>query len=376
MPLTAYRPLRLTAVLVALLSPTGVSGQEPSDVSESLYFPSPAAWKTVDPSIAGWDEAGLNDALDFAMSRKSAGVVVLYRGRMLAERYQAVTSPARRYLGVLHGKDDAGHVIEDVASVQKSVASVLVGIAQQKGLLKITDPVHEHLGTGWSNATLEQESRITIQHLITMSSGLDSGLRFVAPPGVRWRYNTEAYCLSLKATAAAAKLTPNELTKAWLTKPIGMSSSRWIKRRLPPNSPPETNPFGFVTTARDLARFGLLMLARGQWGESAVLSDHKYLADSLSTSQQMNPSYGYLWWLNGKASAVRGDRPVAGPLNRNAPNDLVAALGALGRKCYVVPSLNLVVTRLGDTPDTAESRFDPEFWRRLMKAAPTSGASE
>jgi hypothetical protein len=46
---------------------------------------------------------------------------------------------------------------------------------------------------------------------------------------------------------------------------------------------------------------------------------------------------------------------------------LVVASGALGRKLWVVPSLDLVVTRLGDTPGP---RFDNQFWTRLMAAAP------
>lgn len=336
-----------------------------------LYFPDATEWETIEPDAAGWDGQALDKALDFAMSRKSSGVVVLYGGRILAERYQAVSDPSRRYLGVLRGKDEAGHAIEDVASVQKSVACVLVGIAQEKGLLKINDPVHKHLGTGWSNASTEQESLITIQHLISMSSGLDNRLRYVAPPGTKWRYNTEAYCLSLKAAAKAAGLSPNELTSRWLTRPIGMADSRWVMRKLPATAPPETNPFGFATSARDLARLGLLMQARGRWEETVVLADQNYLIDSFSTSQQMNPAYGYLWWLNGKKFALRGNLRVSGPLNRHAPADLAAALGALGRKCYIVPSLNLVVTRLGDSPEPARPAFDAEFWRLLMKAVPS-----
>ena len=50
-----------------------------------------------------------------------------------------------------------------------------------------------------------------------------------------------------------------------------------------------------------------------------------------------------------------------------APDDLVAAQGALGRKLYIVPSLDLIVTRLGDRPETA---FNAELWRRVMAASP------
>ena len=84
----------------------------------------------------------------------------------------------------------------------------------------------------------------------------------------------------------------------------------------------------------------------------------------------MNPSYGYLWWLNGKRATVRGIRRVRGQLLQTGPSDMFMALGALGRKCYVVPSLELVVVRLGDLPEiSGKPRFDQEFWRLLMLAA-------
>jgi CubicO group peptidase (beta-lactamase class C family) len=348
------------------------AGTHPAEAN-TLYFPTVDQWDTVEPSSVGWKSSELNAAVEFAMTRRSSGVVILHGGRILTERYQKPRVPSLRYRGMLHGKGRDRRAIEDVASVQKSVASILVGIAQEKGLVRIGDPVDKHLGTGWSHAPPAQEKQITIKHLISMSTGLSDGLRYVNPPGTKWRYNTNAYCLSVAAIAAASKMTPNELTKAWLTDRVGMKDSRWIERRLAKASIPETNRLGFATTARDLARFGLLVLGGGRWANELVLSDQKYLSAWLGPSQKMNPAYGYLWWLNGQQSAIRGGRLVPGPLNRQAPNDLVAALGALGRKCYVVPSLNLVVTRLGDNPEVDQlPKFDIEFWRLLMKAAPNA----
>lgn len=341
--------------------------------TDGLYFPTADKWETVEPTSVGWKKAELRKAVDFAMSRRSSGVVILHRGRILSERYQTPSTRSLRYRGMLHGKGRDGRVIEDVASVQKSVASILVGIAHEKGLVRLDDPVDKYLGAGWSHASPAQEKQITIKHLISMSTGLSDGLQYVDPPGMKWRYNTNAYCLCVTAVAAASKMAPNELTKAWLTDRVGMKDSRWIERRLAKASIPETNQLGFATTARDLARFGLLVLGRGQWGNEAVLSDQKYLSAALSPSQKMNPAYGYLWWLNGQNATLPGQRRLRGPLNAEAPSDLVAALGALGRKCYVVPSLGVVVTRLGDNPEVVgKTKFDVEFWSLLMKAAPQS----
>ncbi len=335
-----------------------------------LYFPSNAAWESV-PDTSSIDLAAVEAAIDFAMERKSSGVVILLNGRILAERHQPVEAPSLGYQRLTVGRTKVGHVIEDVASCQKSITSVLVGMAQQKELLKLDDPVHVHLGEGWSAASSDREAQITIRHLISMTSGLNERLQFVAPAGAKWAYNTNAYSRSLTAVARAAKLTPNELTRLWLTQPLGMVDSKWVERRLSGKANIAANRLGFATSARDLARFGLFMLAEGRWNNQPLLSDSEYLNASTSPSQELNPSYGYLWWLNGQEFVLRGNRRVKGSLIPTAPKSLFAAQGALGRKCYVVPTAQLVVVRLGDSPDQAgEKRFDEEFWRLLRKAAP------
>ncbi len=342
----------------------------PMALATELYFPADD-WDTVEPRAVGWDPDKLVAAMDLAMSRKSSGVVILHRGRIMAEKYQDVRPKSFRYRGMCHGRDSSGRVVEDAASVQKSVVSFLVGVAQEKGLVKIGDPVHHHLGVGWSKAEPKQEAAITIRHLITMSSGLNEKLEFVAQPGTKWKYNTTAYSRSLLAIVAASGKSPNELTGEWLTDPVGMTDSRWVERRWAKNGNVAANRYGFTTTARDLSRFGLLILAKGKWNDEILLADQEYLQASLSPSQKLNRSYGYLWWLNGQESGVRVVRRVEGPLIPAAPRDLFAALGALGRKCYVAPSLGLVVTRLGDSPEViGKPRFDNEFWRLLMEAAP------
>jgi CubicO group peptidase (beta-lactamase class C family) len=334
----------------------------------SLYFPAKDEWETVSPKSLGLNTAALDTALDFAMERKSSSVIILHRGRILAERHRNIASPSRRYQAMLHGKTSLSHVIEDVASCQKSVTSVLVGIAQQKGLLSLSDPVHKHLGAGWSLATPEQESAITLRHLITMTSGLSVRLKYVAPAGTKWAYNTTAYSRSLTVVTNATNMTANDVTREWLTGPLGMDDSSWVDRRLPADSPIVANRFGFATSARDLARFGLMMLANGNWHGETILSDQKFLKAATSPSQELNPSYGYLWWLNGKKFALRGTRRAAGSLVPTAPKDLFSAQGALGRRCSVSPSRQLVMVRIGDSPDrTGEPKFDQEFWRLLMK---------
>jgi CubicO group peptidase (beta-lactamase class C family) len=165
----------------------------------------------------------------------------------------------------------------------------------------------------------------------------------------------------------------NQLFRAQLFDRIGMRSASWRLNI-------DTGEPGFVLscTARDMARFGLLVQAGGRWGSDVVLADTAFLAASLSSSSSHNPSYGLLWWLNGKAShRVPGPYAlptVPGPLVPSGPSDLVAALGKGDKKIYVSRALELVVVRHGEEADVrggnplAVSAFDEQFWQRLRPA--------
>ena len=82
------------------------------------------------------------------------------------------------------------------------------------------------------------------------------------------------------------------------------------------------------------------------------------------TPLAQNPDYGYLWWLYSRRAAAVPD----------LPRDLVAALGALDQRIYIVPSVEFVVTRQGigaEAPDGTSSPFDRELLRRLVAARTT-----
>lgn len=75
-----------------------------------------------------------------------SAVVILHNGRILAEQYWQLENPPRSYANVVTGTDYAGRVIEDVASAQKSVVAILVGIAQQRAYLNNEHRVSAQLG--------------------------------------------------------------------------------------------------------------------------------------------------------------------------------------------------------------------------------------
>ena len=327
------------------------------DTVAGLYFPEPQEpWETVDAQHAGWDETKIEALVEWAGTRGSTSILILWQGRILAEKHwgDGQTAPTRRYQRMFVKLNEHQQAIEDVASVQKSIVSILVGIAVHKKLLRIEDPVSKHLAVGWSKATSSQESKIRVKHLLSMTSGLTDDLHFQASPGKRWAYNTAAYAVVRDCLVAASGLSVHELTQQWLMDPIGMKESRWIPRA---KSITALNAFGFASSARDLARVGLLMQAEGKWAGKKVVHNDAFRRASLSASQKMRPNYGYLWWLN---------KPVRLPA---APPDTYSANGALGRRIFVSPSEGLVVVRLGDEPKTVGTAgFDRELWQRLMAA--------
>ncbi|HJN48875.1 MAG: FG-GAP-like repeat-containing protein [Pseudomonadales bacterium] len=341
-------------LLIVCSSMVLAHGAEKDDV----YFPDDS-WQRVAPASVGWDEALLATALSYAKERDSSSVVILHRGRILAEGHWPVNGP--RYRRLVTGVDAAGHVIEDVASMQKSIVSFLVGVAVAEDMIALNGSVSSYLGPGWSKAEAEQEQLITVRHLLSMTSGLGTDHTFQSAPGTSWQYNTRVYSRLVAVLEKVSQRVVTELTTDWLTGKIGMNDSRWGERAwVGPEM--DANRIGFQTSARDLARFGLLMLAGGAWN-GQMLTHAGYMAEMIQPSQSLNPSYGYLWWLNGQPAGASDQQGLV----PSAPGDMFAAQGALGRKLYVVPSVELVVARIGNNPGRD---FNREFWRRLMAASP------
>ena len=349
--------------------------REPT-VSQEIYFPpTDSNWETISPEDAGWDPERLQNVLDYAGGQRSSGVVVAYKGRIMAEQYWNLTPDSKTaYSAMKFGTDAAGHSIEDVASIQKSVAAVLAVMGREHGLLDLDVPASQYLSEGWSKAKPEDEAAITVRHLMAMASGLNEQLEFEAPAGTKWNYNTRAYTRVYEIVSHVAGTELNATTREWLTSRIGMNDSRWVNRPVPPGRKSPDNLLGFATTARDLARLGILVLAEGKWGPQQIVKKES-LDELFAVAQEMNPSYRLLWGANGTTMHMRphNSKVFDGPLFPSAPPDLLAAMGSLGRKLYIVPSLGLVVTRLGDQyPD---KRFDHTIWTKLMQAAPDARTS-
>ena len=316
------------------------------------YWPGAGDWATVSPEAAGFDPVRLTGALDAIMARKSVSTLVLRGGRMVAERY-AAGWPADR--------------AREVASVGKSMTSVLVGMAIDDGKIKGVDQPAADFIPQWRGTPKE---KILIRHLLSMTSGLhETGLsaRGVAgdqfalnaaapitdPPGARWFYNTPVYHLLVHIVARATGERFEDYAQRKLIGPLGMSGTTWLTNTGKGATGPVTNYYTALCTARDLARLGLFAQRGGQWAGKRLVNA-SYWKASISPSQTVNPAYGYLWWVNAAPGfpAVAFEAPAGKPGLRFAgsPPDTFAALGAGGQVCIVSPSLDLVVVRQGDNP--------------------------
>lgn len=343
-----------TLMLFIIFPGMSMALDQPSTSSQTLndtaYFPAinSADWQEVKPEQVGWDTAQLNSAMDYALTEKTKGLLILLNGRILFEGY------AKRW----HKNKSAR-----IFSATKSMLSVLIAIAQQQQLLHINDPVSKHLGKGWSEAKPNQESKILIKHLLAMTSGLTKKLSYQHPAGKVWFYNNEAYYLLFKVLEKASGESRTEFSSQYLFEPIGMNHTKY--------------PLGNISvrvsaSTRDMGRFGLLMLNRGNWDGSPMLLDQNLLSQMLAPQQQHNPSYGLLWWLNsGKSFQFPGsDHQFQGKILPHLPDDTFMALGHGSKIILMVPSLKLVIARQGKP--TKNKSFMRVLTEKIISAAPAN----
>ncbi|HLZ76669.1 serine hydrolase domain-containing protein [Phenylobacterium sp.] len=319
------------------------------------------------PLAAAAQSGAMQAVLDYVQSQKTTGFLIVRDRKTLVEKNWPLpaTAEADKFRAdFTYGTARDGALLEDVASQQKSFVSVLLGVAIDKGLLDVTRPVSAYIGPGWSKASPDQEAAIRVIDVMTMSSGLTEGFAYQAPAGTMFFYNTPVYAVTKRVVAACAKQPLETLTRGWLTEPAGMAETAWRQR--PAAFANVGNPTGLVTTPRDTARFGQVVLDGGKAADGKRIVSEASLKAMFARSAT-NPAYGRFWWLNGSDYTARpGGARTPGPLIPAAPSDLVAALGAMDRKLHVVPSQKLIVVRMGQA--TPDRDFDQQLWLRLGKA--------
>ena len=327
----------------------------PDTTEETMYFPptGSSTWESKSISSLGWNTAAVQPLKDYLQQKNTKSFMILVNGRIVMEEY---------FNG--HTKDDTWQW----NSAGKTLVGTITGIAQQEGLLQINNKVSDYIGTGWTSAPINKENLITNRHLLTMTSGLNdannlvipSNLTYIADAGTRWSYHNVFQKL-MDVAAAASSQSYDTYFNNKLRDRTGMDGfwNNGIIFKI------------YHSTTRSMARFGLLALNKGKWNNEQIINP-AFFEESINTSQSINPSYGYFWWLNGKSSAMLpGSQTVyPGTLIPNAPAEMYAAMGAEDQRIYVVPSKKMVVIRMGNASDPqnpvfALSGFDNALWEKI-----------
>lgn len=321
---------------------------------ETMYFPpiGSSNWETKSVASLGWNQSQVQPLLDYLAVKNTKSFMVLHNGKIVMEYYFNGHSASEFWYW---------------ASAGKTLTATVTGIAEFEGFLNINNKVSDYIGTGWTSIPLAKENLITNKHLLTMTSGLNdalgddvspTNLQYVADAGTRWAYHN-VYVKLQDVVAQATNQTWNNYFNTKLRNKIGMSGF-WL---------PLNGLSVYRSDTRSMARFGLLALNNGKWKNNQIVPIN-YMQNATTTSQNSNLAYGYLWWLNGKASyrLPQTQFQFNGNIIPAAPDDMFCALGKNDQKIYVVPSRKLVIVRMGDAADAvnmALSDFDEVLWEKI-----------
>ncbi len=347
------------AIIVLLLQACSKEKEE-----TTMYFPPIGSdiWETITPASLGWNTSEIPGLLTLLENNKTRAFIVLKDGKIVIEEY--------------FGKNLAATLPFDKktlwywASAGKTLTAFTVGKAQEDGYLKITDKTSDYLGAGWTSLPAEKESLINIRHQLTMTTGLDDGvadnhsflkqdLIYKKDAGTRWAYHNAPYTLLESVVKNASKRNFDTYFNSVLRDKIGMDGT-WIWT---------DNDHVFYSTPRSMARCGLLMLNKGKWESDAIMSDTEYFNEMINTSQSINKSYGFLFWLNGKESfmAPESQMVIPGSISPNGPADMYSGMGKYGQYVSIIPSKNIVLIRMGEDPTSVPVPFLflDDIWEKL-----------
>jgi CubicO group peptidase (beta-lactamase class C family) len=286
-----------------------------------------------------------------ASSANVHAILVARGGKLLFERYFSGPDEInnRRVRNVTFDAD----TLHDMKSVSKSVASLVLGIALDRGLIRSIDEPIFNFFPELSDLRSPEKDRIRLSHALTVSMGLEwveatpatgddnndearmnrapdpcryvLGLAATAPAGQEFFYNTGALALVSAIIRKATGRPLDEFAKATLFEPLGITDVEWIRRKGNTDA-----GGGLRLRPRDMAKIGQLVLAGGRWNDRQIVSKAWIDASTTPKIKTANGSYGFLWWLG---RTLHKEREV----------HWAAALGRGGQSIRIVPELDLVV---------------------------------
>ena len=300
-------------------------------------------------------------AADYASQNKGVSVLVMKGDTIVFEDYQN------------------GHTATEpwpIFSGTKSFSGVMCAAAIEDKLISGFDEKVSDTITEWKSHP--QKSKITIRHLLSLSSGLDAGQIGVVPtyaeavakpakfdPATHFEYGPVPF--QVFGEIMTRKLTlKNETVMTYLHRrildPIGLQVGFWRMEKGQPLLPQGAN-----LTAREWVKFGLFLKNGGKWNGKQIIA--KKLLDELVISSKTNPAYGLSFWLNHEGKNPMGVSTRNGGAGgemiegvADADKDLFMAAGAGNQRLYIIPSLDMVIVRQG----AFGAWSDREFLSKLL----------
>jgi CubicO group peptidase (beta-lactamase class C family) len=286
-----------------------------------------------------------------ASSANVHSVLVARGGTLVFERYFKGSDEinGRRVESVAFDAD----TLHNIKSATKSVTSLAVGIAVDRGLIgSVNEPIFNFFPE-LSDLRSPEKDRIQLVHALTMSMGLKwleaipsneddndevrmhmasdpcryvLGLPATAPAGQEYFYNTGALTLVSAIVRKATGRPLDEFAHETLFQPLGITSVEWVRVKGDSDA-----GGGLRLRPRDMAKIGQLVLAGGRWNDNQIVSK-AWIETSTAPKIEATGGqfYGYLWFLG-----------------RSLPNGREVhwdgALGRGGQSIRIVPELDLVV---------------------------------
>jgi CubicO group peptidase (beta-lactamase class C family) len=321
-------------------------------------------WVTASVEAVGMDPAPLQALLDLISTTDNHlihSILIVKDGKLVFEEYWPGTDLTPYSLAPV-GRDFDRHTLHYVASVSKSITSALMGIASDQSLVgSIQEPVFSFFPE-YEDLRGDENSQITLQHLLSFSSGYDwnefvygfddprdshnqmfaapdpmaflLGRPVLTPPGSVFHYNSgDTNILGEIVRRASSSETLVAFADRYLFQPLGIVDFDWM--RFPLAQEVTFASGGASLRPRDMAKLGALYLNEGIWDGTRILSSawveaSTRMSTPLEGSHRALYGYGYNWWLG--RSQFR-DRKV----------DYFRASGWGGQEVYVFQELDMVV---------------------------------
>ena len=363
----------LFALVVALLASIAESSENANRAAVT-----DDGWTTAEPSKSGFDAERLGTVIAAMMSGETNihSVLVERHGRLVAESYRAGAD--RSIYDLFERQIEFGPaVLHDTRSVGKSIVGLLIGIAQERGLLRISQPAIDFYPEHAELSAAEHKA-IRLEHLLTMSSGLAwsegggfpddehrlywkwSPSRYVlgrpvaGSPGHAFNYNSGGTAVLADILSRVTKTSLQDLARESLFEPMGIRDWKWI-------SDLHGRPMAFTglrLRPRDMAKIGRLVLDDGRW-QGRQLVPANWIRASLEprvATGIANLHYGYHWWAGSVAWR-----------ERRLPWS--AAFGNGGQRIFVVRDLDMtVVVTAGAYGDSHVARRVRTFLEEVVSS--------